>query len=198
MQAQAIWRSGVDLNAIPTRMGIAALEGRVFASMFSSTATLTLQDLEDFEEFWAITVPNSTFLFENVPLDQVVLRDTMRVARAALEKIPRDASIEDQVLVGLQAIHELGKMEISKGFFLRLIKLADSERRDTPEQVYAWEVSFQLEPEAIDGKQMRAWSSDRLFQQLLPEHQEAYEAIIRLFIELGWWEEVPPDETGYR
>ena len=62
MQAQAIWRSGVDLTAIPTRMGIAALEGRVFASMFSSTATLTLQDLEDFEEFWAITVPNSTSL----------------------------------------------------------------------------------------------------------------------------------------
>jgi len=94
-RVQELWRTSVERNAIPTRMGIAALEGRMFASMFSSTATLTLQDLEDFEEFWAITVPNSTFLFENVPLDYVVLRETMRVAQVALGWVPQDAPIDD-------------------------------------------------------------------------------------------------------
>lgn len=184
-EVQKLYSLASYTGKIPTRMALAAIEGIEFSTMFSAEAVITDEDLEALENYKAITVPNSVLRFEAAPLDHILRDVTLRKAEEVLQGLSPQTTNEGCMQAMLAAVAQLGPQLVSEGFFLELRKVTPTDRCDTAEQQYIFEVSaIVAEEECVQAP----WNSGKLVKALKAEHRESYEKSIQKFLVRGsWW-----------
>jgi hypothetical protein len=104
-----------------------------------------------------------------------------------LGQVPAVGDCEADRVRGFESLFsklaDAGKFEIYRGYSMRLVRVAEGDQVDTPDQRFYWEVSWQVKD---ISEAQKAWNSSSLVGKLSAEQQERFFDEINRQLANGW------------